>query len=200
MKIDPKLAEIFKTYGGDAERDLWNCHGEWIAYHSALERIAAQAKITFDQPYVIEGRGDEKCVAICVTGNMGERTEWSIGEASQHNYKVSGKQSAYPYAMAEKRGKDRVILKLLGLHGLVYSEEEADEFKQQETKSAYQARKDGDWEALMEGMERTQTPDELSQWYDLHKDKIAKLPENWRDHLREAYENHLIDLKGRVAA
>jgi hypothetical protein len=43
---------------------------------------------------------------------------------------VSGKQAAYVYAMAEKRAKDRVILKLIELHGLVYSEEEADEFKQ----------------------------------------------------------------------
>jgi hypothetical protein len=32
--------------------------------------------------------------------------------------------------MAEKRAKDRVILKLIELHGYVYSEEEADEFKQ----------------------------------------------------------------------
>lgn len=31
--------------------------------------------------------------------------------------------------MAEKRGKDRVILKLIGLHGVVYSEEEADEMR-----------------------------------------------------------------------
>ena len=31
--------------------------------------------------------------------------------------------------MAEKRAKDRVILKLIGLHGEVYSEEEAEEFK-----------------------------------------------------------------------
>ena len=32
--------------------------------------------------------------------------------------------------MAEKRAKDRVILKLIGLSGDVYSEEEADDFKQ----------------------------------------------------------------------
>ena len=59
-----------------------------------------------------------------------ERAEWSIGEALVGvNYRVSGKQAAYVYAMAEKRAKDRVILKLIELHGLVYSEEEADEFK-----------------------------------------------------------------------
>ena len=47
-----------------------------------------------------------------------------MGEASPKNNK-----NAYPWAMAEKRAKDRVILKLIGLHGLVYSEQEADEFK-----------------------------------------------------------------------
>jgi hypothetical protein len=36
--------------------------------------------------------------------------------------------------MAEKRAKDRVILKLIGLHGLAYSEEEADDFKQEPAK------------------------------------------------------------------
>ena len=32
--------------------------------------------------------------------------------------------------MAEKRAKDRVILKLVGLHGYVYSEDESDEFQE----------------------------------------------------------------------
>jgi hypothetical protein len=36
-----------------------------------------------------------------------------------------------PIAMAEKRSKDRVILKLLAVHGDLYSEEEADDFKRQ---------------------------------------------------------------------
>ena len=35
-------------------------------------------------------------------------------------------RNAYPYAMAEKRAVDRAILKLLGLHGFVYSEDEMD--------------------------------------------------------------------------
>jgi hypothetical protein len=58
---------------------------------------------------------------------MGDRAEWSFGEASPDNLKGGAK--SFPYAMAEKRGKDRVILKLAGIHGLVYSEEEADDFK-----------------------------------------------------------------------
>jgi cytochrome c2 len=71
-----------------------------------------------------------------VTGAIGDKSEWSIGEACINvNYKVSGKQAAYVYAMAEKRAKDRVILKLAGLHG-VYSEDEADDFKQQPEQAA----------------------------------------------------------------
>ena len=54
---------------------------------------------------------------------MKDASEWSIGEASPYNNK-----NAYPFAMAEKRAKDRVILKLVGLHGDVYSQDEADEF------------------------------------------------------------------------
>ena len=50
--------------------------------------------------------------------------EWSFGEAMGYNLKNN-----YPFAMAEKRAKDRVILKLAGLHG-VYSEEEAEDFKE----------------------------------------------------------------------
>lgn len=66
-----------------------------------------------------------KEVAMCVVGHMGDRTEWATGEAAPYNNKNN-----YPFAMAEKRAKDRVILKLVGLHGDVYSEEEADELKE----------------------------------------------------------------------
>lgn len=103
---------------------VWDCHGTWVIYHRALERVAASKNITFDQPVILDVDSAAKSVAICVTGRMGERSEWSIGEASPANNK-----NAYPFAMAEKRAKDRVILKLVGLHGLVYSEEEADTFK-----------------------------------------------------------------------
>jgi hypothetical protein len=62
-------------------------------------------------------------VAILIAGKMGERVEYSFGEASPKNNKNN-----YPIAMAEKRAKDRVILKLLASHGALYSEAEADEF------------------------------------------------------------------------
>ena len=120
-KLDPKIGEVLKGFGYGAEA-VWDCHGTWVVYHRVLEQIAANSGIAFDMPALLENNGKERCVAICVRGvDKDGRSEWSIGEASPANT-----QNSYTYAMAEKRAKDRVILKLIGLHGLAYSEEEAD--------------------------------------------------------------------------
>jgi len=124
--ISSELKDILQKYGETASA-VWNCHGTWVAYHAALERIARKAKIVFDPPIVVEADSAAKVAAICVSGKMGSTEEWSIGEAAPANNK-----NAYPFAMAEKRAKDRVILKLVGLHGMVYSEDESDDFKPQE--------------------------------------------------------------------
>jgi hypothetical protein len=121
---DPRIIEILKNYGEDQREALWDCHGVWVVYHKAIERIAARAGITFDMPEIVEAKSAEKIAVIVARGFMGDRSEWSFGEAAPNNNKNS-----YPYAMAEKRAKDRVVLKLVGLHGLAYSEEESDDFK-----------------------------------------------------------------------
>ncbi len=123
-KLDPRLLDILTTYGERPEDALWDCHGTWVAYHAAVERIAARAKIAFEMPQIVEADTAAKTATIAVRGTMGERSEWSFGEASPANNK-----NAYPFAMAEKRAKDRVVLKLVGMHGLAYSEEESDDFK-----------------------------------------------------------------------
>lgn len=132
---------ILESFGERADSStVWKVQSATVILHKALERIAAKAGISYAAPTILRAERDE--AVILVTGTMGERTEWSIGEAvitngsTPGNYKVSGKQAAYPYAMAEKRAKDRVILKLIGLHGLAYSEEEADEFKGGERRPA----------------------------------------------------------------
>ena len=125
---DKQIADILAKYGEPMAGNVWRVQGQAVIYHKALERIAAQAKIAFDPPTVLRAERDE--AVLLVTGRMADRAEWSIGEALINvNYRVSGKQAAYVYAVAEKRAKDRVILKLIELHGLVYSEEEADEFR-----------------------------------------------------------------------
>lgn len=122
-KLDEKIADKLKEHGFGADA-CWDCHGTWVIYHKVLERIAAAEAITYETPQVLVAEKD--AAVILVTGARGEgsRAEWSIGEATPKNNK-----NAYPFAMAEKRAKDRVILKLIGLAGFAYSEEEADDFK-----------------------------------------------------------------------
>jgi len=100
--------------------------GKYIMYHWACESAAATKGITFDPPVVVTACPANKLAVIIVTGHLDDKTIWSFGEAAPYNT-----QQDYPFAMAEKRGVDRVTLKLLGLHGNVYSEEEADDFKQE---------------------------------------------------------------------
>lgn len=121
-----ELKEILERYGINPtdKSKLWDCHGTLVLYHRAYEIIAAQEGIKFDAPVMIEADSNAKIVAMLVTGRMGERAEWSVGEAAPGNNKNS-----YPYAIAEKRAKDRVVAKLVGLAEYVYSEDEADEFK-----------------------------------------------------------------------
>ena len=119
------ILDALKALGETQESALWDCHGTWVILHKALERVAALKEITFDSPTIVESHIESKHCVMIATGHLGDKSEWSFGEAAPYNNK-----NAYPFAMAEKRAKDRVILKLVGLHGTLYSEEEADEFQQ----------------------------------------------------------------------
>ena len=125
-KNRPKIVtDIISEIGEEVSRVTWDCHGTPVILHKALERVAAHKGITFDTPVVVESEISQKNVALYCVGHLGDKSEWSFGEAAPYNNKIP-----YPYAMAEKRAKDRVILKLVGLHGYVYSEDESDEFQE----------------------------------------------------------------------
>jgi hypothetical protein len=194
MSKEPR--EFMERYGVTSD-EVWEVRrgGAWAIKHVALERIAAQQKITFDQPKIIEANGAEKCVAMCVTGNLGDRSEWSTGEASPANNK-----NAYPFAMAEKRAKDRVILKLLQVHGEVYSEDEADDFAASKP-AAQLAKKDAReiYAKLQSEIRDCHSRDHLHAWGENNKGRIAILPDDWQDTLRIQYEEHSLDLRQREA-
>ena len=124
-EVPDKVKETLKDIGMTPQQAGWNCHGTYVLLHKALEKVAVYKNIVFDEPKVLENNSEKKIASLLVVGKMGDKSEWSIGEASPSNNKNS-----YPYAMAEKRAKDRVILKLVGLHGDVYAEDEADAFKE----------------------------------------------------------------------
>jgi hypothetical protein len=124
-QIPQRLSNILEEIGLTTRQATWDCHGTPVVLHKALEKIAAHYQIKFDAPTIIESDASSKTVVVCVTGRMGDVSEWSFGEAAPYNNKNN-----YPFAMAEKRAKDRVILKLVGLHGDTYSQAEADEFEE----------------------------------------------------------------------
>lgn len=138
-KPSKAVMEFMSKYKIDSD-EIWEVHGKtWVVKHKALERVAAEVGIVWDRPAMLECASADGVAAMCVFGKLGERMEWSVGEAltvradrAGGNYKVTGNQPGYVYAMAEKRAKDRVILKLLEAHGALYSEAEADEFTQRQ--------------------------------------------------------------------
>jgi hypothetical protein len=116
---------FMEKYGVESD-EIWEVHGTtWCVKHKALERIAAEVGVIWEKPELKVCDMAQGFVSVLVGGKLGDHVEFSFGEASPKNNKNS-----YPIAMAEKRAKDRVILKLLAVHGDLYSEEEADDFKQ----------------------------------------------------------------------
>lgn len=204
---DNKIAEVLAKFGEPMAGNIWRVQGTAVIYHKTLERIAAQAQIQFDPPTLVRAEREE--AVILVTGRVGERVEWSIGEALLGvNYRVSGKQAAYVYAMAEKRAKDRVILKLIELHGLVYSEEEADEFKEARPGAPASASapvstevevtgSHGSIEADLKGrITKAKTVNAVTDLM-LHPDTqktLNDLPEGLRDEIRDFAKARLVEL------
>ena len=127
--IDSRALAILKKYELDIKNDqgeykaLWDCHGTWVMYHRYIEQAGAAngIKYKFEEIETNSANGIVvvKCTAVLDKGNDKKVQVVSYGESSPKNTKNS-----YPYAMAEKRAYDRCVLKLLGLHGFVYSEDE----------------------------------------------------------------------------
>lgn len=128
--IDPLVERILAKYDIAATDALWPCtrthkgvaKTTWVIYHRYCEQIAAKAGIVFQDPEVTVNEVDtdgKRTVVLLVRGQLGYVKEWSFGEASPSTTFLP-----YVFAMAEKRAKDRVILKLAGFHGMVYSDVE----------------------------------------------------------------------------
>lgn len=180
MSLDPRIEAVRAQYGLSKD-DFWQIpqNKQWVCKHAALEVVATKANVEWMPPQIIQADTGNGIAVLAVHGRLGEREEWATGEASPKNNKNS-----YPWAMAEKRGKDRVVLKLVGIHGLVYSEEEADDFKSSQmpanqsepaAKSSAQLKRDGEWERV------------TSQ---LHQELLDVKTERALDEVMEAYRQH----------
>jgi hypothetical protein len=196
-----------EQYGVDSD-EIWLAPGgkSWVVMHKALERIATNMGIAFEDPkYLPDSDVKQGFVTILVAGSLGEIRAWAFGEASPKNNK-----NAYPVAMAEKRAKDRVILKLLNTHGTLYSESEADEFIQPDAPEDFITRDDGiqvltkDAQRLISDQLQKEilncdTVEHLKRWKNTAKSKAARLTEHWRVDLNQKYLDHLRALEKRDA-
>jgi hypothetical protein len=214
---EQEIRELFKSKNVPLDaKDVWKVQSALVIKHAALERLAASLGIRFASPEIIRSEADE-CVML-VFGTLGEVQEWSIGEAKIGlNYQVSGKQAGYPYAMSEKRAKDRVILKLARLHG-AYSEDEADDFRQQpaseSAKFVTNTPRVGEPDdprrnltpsqetvakALVMSLASARNRDDLSKWIADNKKAIDDLPDALRDDVRQAYAGKMHTLTRNAA-
>lgn len=193
-KPSKEILAFMEKHSIDSD-EIWEVHGNsWCIKHKALERAGAAAGVVWTAPTFIETDSAAGIVAIQVIGKLDDRTEWSIGEAAPKNNK-----NAYPYAMAEKRGKDRVILKLLNTHGYLYSEAEfeADE------KPATLAKKDAKEVYLKlqrESREAATSRESFKQWLASNVDRVKLLPDDWQDTFRLQCEELMADLRQREVA
>ena len=119
------IQELAKDYGL-TEKDFWHHQqsGQWILTHNAVEIIAYIENIKIQDIKVLNS--DENLVRFLITMRNDKGGEvMSIGEADRNNCK-----SQYIGCMAEKRGIDRCVLKLINAYEYgISSEVEADDFE-----------------------------------------------------------------------
>lgn len=191
--LPKNLLKYLKEINMTEEEATWKVHGTPVLLHKACEKMASLYNIVFDVPTMYAHDIKAKEVAMCVVGHMGDKTAWATGEVAPYNNKNN-----YPFAMAEKRAKDRVILKLLDLTGDVYSEEEADEFK--ESKPAPAKLMDLDTEARVDAaitFYEDCSTDKFNQFEKRYKNLLNSpdLSEPQFEAVVEAHDKRKVELK-----
>jgi hypothetical protein len=219
MAKPSKAVMDFMSKYGVASDEIWEVHGTtWCVKHKALERVAAEVGIIWEKPELKVCDMAQGFVAVLICGRLGDHVEYSFGEASPKNNKNS-----YPIAMAEKRSKDRVILKLLAVHGDIYSEEEADDFKKSrpmadgyldngdDIPAEHVITRDDGIQVLTMDAQRpifTELEKELAKcfsvedckrWVISAKSRASRLSGHWKDDLNKRYLTHLRSLEKRDA-
>lgn len=104
---------------------MWKIdNGKYAIKHLEVENLARKYGIEVE-PSLQSCNLEKGCVVVKAVATYKNKKYFSFGEVSPLNNDFS-----YPVAVAEKRAADRVILKALGIHGNVYSDEELSNKKQ----------------------------------------------------------------------
>tara|TARA_R100001443_G_scaffold106470_1_gene115888 strand:- start:5923 stop:6309 length:387 start_codon:yes stop_codon:yes gene_type:complete len=113
--------------------DFWKCHNSWILTHDACTKIGHMENIKLIKIESIY-QSETSCRFLITMGRFKNDTclnsITTVGEADTKSVKMP-----YIASMAEKRGYDRAILKLINAYEYgIYSEVEAEDFKKENNK------------------------------------------------------------------
>ena len=123
-KLDDRAIAILKDLELDWKDACWEVRPNvWAMKHRYIEDAGHKAGIVIESLEEVETNSEKGIAVIKCTATSASRKAKGItyGESSPKNTK-----NQYPYAMAEKRAIDRATLKLIGIHGSVYSKDELD--------------------------------------------------------------------------
>ena len=125
-ELDPIVKNALQELDIDPKDALWYLEvaKTWIMKHKYIEIIGAKKNVVIDDLVEAETNSAQGVVAIKCYAHLDKQKVITYGEASPKN-----NRNSYPYAIAEKRAIDRAILKLIGIHGFVYSD--VDEFNEE---------------------------------------------------------------------
>ena len=128
------IADLGKKYNFDSSIDLWKWQNNCILTHDSITKIALTENIKISRIESIY-QSETSCrflvTMVQEDGNgVVVNSITSIGEADNRNSKNN-----YYGSMAEKRGIDRCVLKLINAYQYgVFSEVEAEDFKKENSK------------------------------------------------------------------
>tara|TARA_R100000808_G_scaffold24903_2_gene59213 strand:- start:9522 stop:9923 length:402 start_codon:yes stop_codon:yes gene_type:complete len=125
------IKDLAKKYGLKRD-DFWELHGNWILTHDAVTKIMHEEGIIIKRLESIFQSEDSSRFIVTASKVIREENGdhnfisiTSVGEADRKNCRIP-----YLSSMAEKRGIDRCVLKLIRAYEYgIYSEVEADDFK-----------------------------------------------------------------------
>ena len=129
MKKIELIKRIYEDYELIGDEDIFKLqHGKKVTpiiTKTGIQKIAAMEKYSYD--FEVVSVGSDYCAVKCTVTKDGSILASSFGSAAKCNVK---NPTRYYLEMAEKRAKARAVLIAIGAHGYMYSEDEADEFKQ----------------------------------------------------------------------
>ena len=112
--------QLMEKYDFLTDKDFYpeKHSGQMLIKHNACERIASHEGIKYSEPRFLKVERDHSVLYCAAT--LGDKMEWTIGEADLK----SNCFNKYVHSMSEKRCKGRLILKLIGVYGDIYTSEE----------------------------------------------------------------------------